>query len=302
MMNNRMNALVNAGIDTDKFFTVAIDKNLPKGTTFKITIGEDGFPTLSKKEVEEVVSKIKETGYINNYSLFRRWVMAQTFRMLNDKEGYNKALKRKPYSYQWTMLENELDAMRKIQKEDPARFEIRKDFFTREVIIAMFRDYQAKVREKLSYVWGYYTTRYHNGCSQIDAVIYSLSTRPADDYEYFYEAVRIFNRHVKERHVTSDVSFYKLPDDTEKCKEWISAYKGAGAYYTLENMFKFHNCRVYICNGKYKISLTDSLITLEEERKEHKKEWYKLFGWMREVIADNHFDFNEAMAKQYNRK
>ena len=32
----------------------------------------------------------------------------------------------------------------------------------------------------------------------------------------------------------------KLPHETPQCKAWIDAYKGAGAFYTMQNLIRFH--------------------------------------------------------------
>ena len=37
----------------------------------------------------------------------------------------------------------------------------------------------------------------------------------------------------------------KLPKDTPKCAAWKDAYKGAGSYYTLLNLVRFHGCGIY---------------------------------------------------------
>ena len=286
----RMNVLANAGIDTSKYYTVNIDKDLPKGTTFTITIGENGLPTLTKKEVEEMVTKIEADGYINNQHLFRRWVMAQMFRM-EKSGGFTKALKAKPYFYQWKMLINELNAMAKIEKEDPIAFNIRKDFFTKEAVVAMLQDYKVKLRERKGYlnIWSH--SYISDAIRDTDTLI--IGAKCAKNYKDLYECVIGWKRMVWDR-----VYYNRLPDNTEKCAEWIDAYKGAGAYYTMENMIKFHQCRFYIKGtyGKsYPMTLEKSLIKLEEEKVKAKGSWWKLLGVFRQLVRDNDFNFTKRM-------
>ena len=47
-MNKRMETLKANGFDTTNYFNLKIDKDLPKGTTLTITIGEDGTPEVTE--------------------------------------------------------------------------------------------------------------------------------------------------------------------------------------------------------------------------------------------------------------
>lgn len=293
--NERIDTLANNGIDTSKYFNFKIDKELPKGTTITISIGEDGQPKVDTKFVMDIMKKIDDEGYVKNSSLFRRWVMAQTFRMMRYEGGYTAALNAKPYSYQWEMLERELKAMAKIEKEDKKQFEVRKDFFTKEVILAMFEDYKKKWIERASkYHW--YTATKAEAVGIANITIGYIMT--AENYTNLYHYVKEFNTEVK----TGRPSI-ALPRDTQKCKEWVDAYKGAGAYYSLDNMFKYHlakdNIRAPFANMVHIVNRTTALALLEQRRKEYKGEWYKLFGFFKEVVRVNNFNFEYEMYKKY---
>ena len=233
--NDRMETLNNAGIDTSKFFNVAISKDTPKGTTFTITIGDDGKPTVSMEQVKQIFNKIENEGYVKSSTLFRRWVMAQTFRMLNHPKGWTEALKQKPYHYQWTMLENELHVMAHLEKEDPELFEERKVFFTKTVIIAMLEDYKSKLAlESAKYCNYYFKQRVAEGIGIADITITAINnTKTYKDYHYIIQS---FNTELKKGHGIN----LRLQSDTAFCKEWVDAFKGVGAYYTLQNLFRFH--------------------------------------------------------------
>lgn len=295
---NRMNTLNNAGIDTSKYFNLAIDKTLPKGTTLTITIGDDGMPVITDAELKAILNKIEDDGYVKNSKLFRRWVMAQTFRMMNYKDGgYTGALNAKPYNYQWTMLENELHAMAKIEKEDREQFEVRKDFFTKAVIIAMLEDYKDKLFEDCKgYYWREEKLRQGIGIANITI----NAIKNAGTYDRFYHIIKTFNKEVK-----TGRPYIGLPKNTKKCKEWMEAYKGAGAFYSLQNMIRFHLGNniilpdVLACGRPTAVSRKEAEVILEEKRKEYCYEWYKLFGYFKEVIELNHFDFGYAMKKAY---
>lgn len=87
----------------------------------------------------------------------------------------------------------------------------------------------------------------------------------------------------------------KLPFETPKCKEWKNAYKGAGSYYTLMNMVKFHNCKA---NGMYGLDGVYFIEMLTDQYGEA-EEYYKLFAFLKKTIEDNHFDFGLRMKEIY---
>lgn len=300
--NDRMNTLNNAGIDTSKYFNLHIDKTLPKGTTLTITIGDDGMPVIADTELKETLDKIDEQGYVKNSKLFRRWVMAQTFRMMNSREGYTAALNAKPYAYQWTMLENELHAMAKIEKEDKELFAERKVFFTKEVILFMLDDYRMKLMEYCSkYRW--MNDVYAQG-SNIAYITISAVDK-ANNYASLYHIIKTFNEEVK-----TGRPYIGLPKDTKKSKDWMEAYKGAGAYYTLQNMYRFHLKTPIILPvvdryGRETFVTANNVEAeriLNEKKSEYRGEWYKLFGYFKRVVEINHFDFGDAMKKAYEEK
>jgi len=302
--NNRMNTLDNAGIDTSKYYNVAIDKALPKGTTLMITIGENGLPTVTATELKGMLDQIDSQGYVKNSNLFRRWVMAQTFRMMKHEGGYTAALNEKPYKYQWTMVENELHAMSKIEKEDKELFKVRKDFFTKEVIIAMLEDYKAKLNAECRGIHLVWAQRKHTeGIAIANITIDAI--KQCTNYNGYYQIIREFNKELKggrrDGYYCPDLT---LSRTTVKCKEWIDAYKGAGAYYSLQNYLRFHaDTHVYLpTNERGRVLWATRLEAegeLEVKREEYKGQWYKLFGYFKRVIELNQFDFDQAMHQKY---
>jgi hypothetical protein len=298
--NDRMETLKNFNVDTSKYFNVMISKEAPKGTTFTITIGDDGEPKVNMEMVQQILNNIEDEGYVKSNKLFRRWVMAQTFRMLNHPRGWKAALDEKPYFYQWTMLENELHAMSKLEVEDKVTFEQRKCFFTKEVILDMLKDYKVRAGEYYKKNWGYYnhsyaTTVYNNAIGIADITIQGISN--SSSYGQYYHIIKEFNREsIKGR---PDI---RLPKETEKCKVWIEAFKGAGAYYTLENLMKYHLGSQFMVPAYNRPCVVDrirGLVDLEAKKLEYKNEWWKLFGYMKEIIRLNGFDFNKAMKERY---
>ena len=92
-------------------------------------------------------------------------------------------------------------------------------------------------------------------------------------------------------------TFIKLPYNTPKSKVWMDAYKGEGAYYTCKNLIMFHDCNVH--NGTMVYSTTGSMRVLGEKLNEYKTEGWRMFAFMKKLIADNHFNFDKRMSEIY---
>lgn len=311
--NERMNKLNQAGINTGKYFNVALPNGLKPGATISIVINEHGQPVIASSNAQDNLrDQIISDGYVRNTKLHRRFVMAQMFHMLNymscDKLdfGYNAYLRRR-YSYQYTldMMLEEVRVLSKLESRDKESFAERSHFFTKGVVGAVLGDYLAKLEQ---YVNGL-SERKCKGVpykrvkgmnifvSDLEKKLY-VPTRlnidriaAAKSYVEMHRLLEKFMRNV-----------VKLPYDTPKSKVWIDAYKGAGAYYTLKNLVMFHECTIY--TGKYGVMHYDknanlsggrAIEFLEEKLGEYQGEYYKMFALMKKVIEDNNFNFTARM-------
>ena len=311
--NERMNALRNAGIDTNKFFTVDVNEAIPAGAKIRVVTDKNGVATIVvEKDSDPIVNEIIESGYVRNTRLHRRFIMAQMFHALNyvsyDKRdfGYNAYLRRM-YSYQYTldMMLEEVRVLSKLEARDKESFKERSHFFTKEVVSLVLGDYLAKLEQ---YVNGlpehkckgvpYKRVRGMNiFASDLDKKLYApirdkiLRIANAKSYTEMYRLLEKFMRKI-----------VKLPYDTPKSKVWIDAYKGAGAYYTLKNLVMYHDCIIY--TGKYGVRHFDKSANLngdravkflEEKLGEYQGSYYKMFALMKKVIEDNNFNYTARM-------
>jgi hypothetical protein len=89
----------------------------------------------------------------------------------------------------------------------------------------------------------------------------------------------------------------KLPYKTAKSKDWIDAFKGEGAYYTLKNLVMFHGCTVTNRGMIYKG--IDAMRIIEAKLVEYQGEGWRMFALMKKVITDNGFDFDKRMKEIY---
>ena len=301
----RIEKLNNAGINTDKYFTVDLDN----GTKIHLIIDENGNCTQVK---DPIVEQIIDDGYVRNTKLHRRFVMAQMFQMLNyvsydgKYKGYNYYLKtRYGYNYTFKMMLEEVRVLSKLETRDKETFEERSHFFTKEVIVAVMEDYLDKLKEYINklpnknckgvpYKRIKGVNIFNDDLGQkIYSPIYNFifEVKHAKNYAEIY---RILSKFMNKK------TMIKLPYNTPKNKAWIDAYKGEGAFYTLKNLVMFHNC--YIKVDKFDLRTgTEAVKYLNEKLKEYKGEGWKMFALMKKVIDDNNFNFYERMEEIYNK-
>ena len=299
--NERMEKLSAMGINTGKYFTVALDN----GTQVHLIIDENGNP----KKVDDVIcNQIIEDGYVRNTKLHRRFVMAQMFQALNyvswdrKRTGYNEWLKMFGIKYQFEMMLEEIRVLGKLEERDWETFKERSNFFTKEVVAKTMADYinklKAHINSNKTYKCKGVPYKKVKGkdifVEDLDKKIYApmrndiYKVQIARNYNEIYKAVKNF--------MTKIIT---IPYATTKCKEWVDAYKGEGAFYTLKNLVMFHNCGIKV--GYNMVYGIEAVNVLNERLYEYKGEGWRMFALMKKVIADNNFDFHKRMNEIYGR-
>ena len=351
MMNRKMNAkemrreaLKTNGINVDNFFDLSL--RVPFGAEVRIVVdGKEMVvpaqnPTISSglvfngrnveinngdlidSETAEVLfvdvdndpiaQGIIENGYVKNAKLFRRWITAQTFRMLSYKNwrdpkrtGWEACMKDCfNYNYQFTMMLEEIRVLSILQKEDIEAFLERTHFFNGNVVVATLNDYKYRLenyikqqrREKTrKYRQQEYVklARYGNVfVKELDEKVYTPIQKRIDsisyavkcnNYEQMYKLLKEF----------MEKAYNKLPYDTPKSQTWKDAFKASGAYYTLLNLIRFHNVLIKNCEDKYESELhlnqlLDDVFNGEEWR------FHKLLV---NTIEYNNFDLCKSIAE-----
>ena len=251
------------------YFAVNLPDGAEAGTHFTFSI-----------EDQQIADEIK--GTVKNNHLFRRWVMAQTFRGLHFNspyygKGYNGYVKSLGFRYQFDMMMDEVKALRAMEKDHDPEFEFRKRFFSIDTIKNVYRSLYGLSMETKKIT------------DKIDLIILSDITTAKTYNDLYYAMVRFnaryrwiinwFNRH-----------------NGKQFTRWVDAFKGAGAYYTLENMLRFHGCvikadRRYFVNdlrGETAVQILRKKIEIE------KWEGYQIFALLKKVIKDNHFNFGNG--------
>lgn len=260
-------------------------------------------------KTDPIVQQIYENGYVKNEKLHRRWITAQTMRLLGWYDGiktekswsgnsytvdyWTKNIKDK---YNWTyifkQLANEYEALENIEGDCP-----RKQFFNPDNLIYIFSDYVKQVNK-------YIETFKVKNCKGIpykiikgkNVFVEDILSRviipmnaylnriiEASSYDGYCYAIRQF--------LKSD-TYIKLPNDTPLSQTWIDMFKKSGAYYTMENLVKYSGLKLV----KYE---TDELLDTENSLKYlfqcRANCGYELLALLKKSLEVNNFKFDEAI-------
>lgn len=296
-LSKRGEALKAAGIDTSKYFSI----QLPTGGEQMMKMDADG-KAVPVSADDPIIKQILGGGTVPNRNLFRRWIMSQVFHWLVDdeKHGNGQWLKWHGYVYQWDMLIEELRVQSKLDGKDMENFRARNRWFNKVLAIEMANDYivqlrnDAKSRKQHKCKGVPYVTVEHKYYFLTDIekkLIYPMykpfnNIRAAKTPMELYYAVRQFWRE-------APVKTWEY----KQCAKWKDAYKGMGAYATMQNLLRFHGCTFPRDNEFYQRGLS-GLVLLERAAKAYEDgEGWRLFGLMKQMIEENGIDIKGKMAE-----
>lgn len=293
----RIEALKKAGVDVSELFAM----QSADGLEF-IASKRDGVISILKED-DPIFQAIIIQGTIPNRQLFRRWVMAQMFRIIYISTrtygaykpiGVSEVIRSMGYEYQWKMLNNELYAQHKMmQNGDVDNFRDRNRWFNKKVVLDMAKDYIEKLKKrfeelKLRKCKGIPYKRINGQNIFVDdfdkKVIRPLlfavhKIQHAENTYELWRAVQEFNKRRIKMH-------WEAPQNAV----WLDAYKGAGAFFTMQNMIRFHNCVIIDDNGKT-LSKNTSLAFLNKKAKLYEnREGWRLIGLLKKMLDDNNID------------
>ena len=299
---DRLEALKAAGVDVSCLFAMT---------------GTEGDGCLVEKkdgairvltDDDPIFSYIKENGDIPNWKLFRRWAMSMMFRMLARegekrwgcyKSSVTSQIRDMGYDYQWKQLERELYAQYKMHHNgDDVNFRDRNRWFNSHTVAWMMEDYRHQLRLHVKHVKEKKCKGipYKNVCgenvfvSDIQKKVFdpieSLAAiaRTTTDTRKLWNLVRRFNAIRKTRGW-----------DPKQSLAWLDAYKGSGAFFTLQNLIRFHGCTCVDDSGK-RLDKSASYAYLMAKAEEYEGEGWRLLGLLRKVLKDNNIDVARKIA------
>lgn len=283
----RMNALKNAGIDVNNMFSFKFEDCLKPGARIDVFVTNG----------DEIEAKIRDDGYVDNPHLYRRWVCAQmlriVFRIKEDPWRYGKNFAeymRKNYSwdYQLKMMENELKVLVKMERDHDPQFEIRSKFFSIENVKKIYGEFREDYLKIMSAPRNFHNWKEERLKMNFVLINYKCHwLNECDNYCSIIEYVTILNNVFR--------SLKQIGESLDFSKTWLDCYKGAGAYYTLQNLVLFHNVAITAYFGEYKITMDgkDAYNYLNQKVDEYRNEGWRMFGFMKKVLKDNRFDITK---------
>jgi len=303
-VNKRADALRKAGIDPSKFFAIP----LPTGGSQWMQMQDDG-KAVPADVNDPVVRQIIEGGTVPNRNLFRRWIMSQVFRALTERDyrgrviGIAAWITRHGYEYQWKMLLDELHTQAKLYGKDMENFRARNRWFNKEVAWTMAMDY-IKQLKKNAYKQA---TRNCKGNPYIRVKGFDKGVFVEDIEKKMLTPLRCLALHI---------SSAKTPDKLEKavkdfwaaakgkewsynqCAAWKDAFRGAGAYFTMQNLLRFHGANFpkdndFYIRGRQPLDMLETAAATYQDG-----EGWRLWGLMLQMIKENNIDI-EAKRKQW---
>lgn len=302
----RIDALRNAGADVSNLFAMQGANGgdyVASNKDGRLAILDDNDP---------IFDQIIAQGTIPNRRLFRRWVMAQMFHMMSEtayrsKEplGVTEMIHQFGYEYQWKMLMDELYAQMKMESKDPESFIERNRWFNTSVVVSMAEDYvvQLKARVDALKVRKCKGIPYKRICSRnifvSDLTVklyYPLDTaiariKRAKNAAQLFDAAKKFN----DRRI-------KMSHDTPQSKSWVDAYKGTGAYFTMQNLIRFHGCTAIDDTDRH-LDKYQSLAFISTKAEMYKNgEGWRLLAVLKKMLDDNNINIKKKMAEWRKKK
>lgn len=290
----RLEALKGAGVDVSSLFAMQ---------TGDIARIDNGVVSVLPDD-DPIFKSIIAGGTIPDRHLFRRWVMAQMFHMLVG--DFTQNLRNKGYEYQWRVIEDELRVQKRLFRNDHENYDERNVWFNQGVVYSICNNYIKQLGNHINYLkkkkvkhckgvpyvhiagknvfisdlFGKIQSPLYRAVHKIDG---------AGNPDELYNAFMNFKKaYIKVREMRMDTSF-------------IDSYKGVGAYYTMKNMILFHGCvfHITVAGKRRKMTKDDSLRYLKDKAKEYSQGYdgWRLFGVMKELIADNKIDIKKKMAE-----
>ncbi|MCM1296154.1 MAG: ubiquitin carboxyl-hydrolase [Muribaculaceae bacterium] len=293
--DEKIEALRKAGIKVDNLFSVN------KGGVDGVLICENGGLRLLQDD-DPILKNIMDDGTVPNGKLFRRWVMSQMFHMLTYRSyggaGFTEALRRKGYFYQWRMVSEELKTQVKLFRNDPENFKARNRWFNANTVGKMADEYIFLLTNHIlglpiKRCKGVPYKRINTHLNVFVSDTYHKVIRPLEDI-----SMRIKASCTPDQLHNNTAWFIRVMrrtwchDSLKMSRIFMDAYKGCGAYYTMQNMILFHGSLFEEATSK-----EESLKLLEINAENYTSEGYKLLGMLKQLIKDNNIDIHRKMAE-----
>ena len=220
---------------------------------------------------------------------FRRWITAQTFRMLYSRSyntrthryesgWYNYLKNNYDYMYQFKVIRDELRVLSKLERKPHSDdFVDRSSFFNKEVIIQTCESCCTKLRREICDYEVTYPLKHYIS-------LMAMSSTYRDIQKHFIKFYDLASR------------YSYILKHSSKCSAWLDAYKGAGAFYSLQNMILYHDCDLP-GNSSTKEKQYEGLRKMLQSYAYHREVW-KMQDLLLKTIDYNHFNLSMSIQKR----
>lgn len=297
----RIEALRNAGVDVSCLFAM----QGAEGGDYVVSNQNGNLAVLD--DDDPIFEQIITQGTIPNRRLFRRWVMAQMFHMMTytpprSKEplGVTSMIHQLGYEYQWKMLMNELHAQMKMEGRDLENFADRNRWFNAEVVADIAEDYIKKLKKRID-------AQQERKCKGVPYKrISGRNIFVSDLNTKLYKPLNLAAAHI--RHAKDAAQLYtytrnfnaariKMASDTPQSNDWVDAFKGSGAFFTMQNLIRFQNCVIVDDTGK-RLDKYQSLVFLSAKAENYKNgEGWRLLATLKKMLNDNNINIKKKMSE-----
>jgi hypothetical protein len=265
------------------------------------------FTTQTVDKTDPVVQEMYENGYVKNEKLHRRWITAQTMRLLGWSTGVQKLTtywgttahqdswaenvnNKYNWHYIFRQLLNEINAIQHLPEDSPRRI-----FFSENNISYIFDEYIERVEK-------YVKTLERKNCKGVPYVTLSGKNIFVDDIQS--KVINPLKRHSARlncdyhslqngiKALLKSPYYVKLPKTTSLSRTWIECFKASGAYYTMENLVKYSGLKLVNYETKQMLDRESSLKYLQSCKN---NEGYQLLALLKESLFKNDFKFSEVI-------
>lgn len=269
--------------------------------------------TNNVDKTDSVVQEIYENGYVKNEKLHRRWITAQTLRLLGwyygvtKDKSWNGSLYTKDEwtnnvnaKYNWTyifkMLVNEYNSLAHLKG-----ISFREEIFSPNLLHIIFDEYIKCLKE-------YFDRLRTKNCKGVPyktiggrnvfvsdfekKIITPIKTFLADTDRQYFVKIKEYRGISNLLHIFLERYFIKLPNSTPLSKTWVDMFKKAGAYYTMENLVKYSGLKLVNYETDELLNREDSLKYLEECKSQ---QGYRLLALLKRSLEVNDFKFSEVI-------
>ncbi len=213
------------------------------------------------EEDDPILKELSNGGFIRNNELFRRWITAQTFALLRNPKGWTHAVRRRyNLSYVFRQTLNELILLCKLERKGLKGKDKRFSFFTLEDLKEIFIELNK-------------FTNYH------------------EDRTYIKDNIKLCKSYEQLLDIINNHRWSFLTRCTYKPARWLNCFKGAGAYYTLQNIIRTHGLVLPKCKD-----MNESLEKVENVYNDiigytpHYRRWDILMSVLVAAVHETHFE------------